>query len=108
MTARKGDQTQEIKRLQQSLEKERARVRVLSRELEASQKTLNALMGTDGLPQGDLKTVNSTVERRAIERALMEFKGNVTAVSRKLGVSRQSVYTKIRNYGIGLERKRKG
>lgn len=108
MTARKGDKAREIEQLRQSLEEERTRVRTLSRELEATQETLNSLMGTDGLPQEDLKTVNSKVERRAIERALVEFKGNVTAVSRKLGVSRQSLYTKIRTYGIGLERNRKG
>lgn len=98
--------SQEIEHLRQRLEKEKARVHALSQELDAARTTLNALLGRDGGSQCDLKRINSTIERQSIEAALMAFKGNVTAAARKLGMSRQSLYTKMRAHGIELTSKR--
>lgn len=103
MIARKHE---EVEQLQHRLKAEQAKVRALSRELETTRRTLNAVLGRNDVSRYDLKRINSTVERQAIEAALAEFKGNVTASARRLGLSRQSLYTKMRTYGIELSSKR--
>ena len=39
-------------------------------------------------------------EKDAIQRAMMEFEGNMTQVAQVLGISRQTLYSKIKRYGI--------
>lgn len=97
---------EEIQRLQRRLETEKAKVQALSQELDATHRMLNTLLGRNDLSQCDLRTVNSALERQAIEAALLDLKGNITAAARKLGMSRQSLYTKIRTYDIELDSKR--
>lgn len=41
-----------------------------------------------------------TVERQRLVDALAHFVGNRTAAARSLGISRQSLYTKLRKYGL--------
>jgi DNA-binding NtrC family response regulator len=38
------------------------------------------------------------IERKAIARALERFRGNRTAAARHLGLSRQSLHTKLKKY----------
>ena len=40
------------------------------------------------------------IERQAIAAALVRFDGNVSRVSAALGVSRPTLYRKIRKYGL--------
>jgi transcriptional regulator of acetoin/glycerol metabolism len=40
-------------------------------------------------------------ERQAVLRALEEAEGNRTRAARTLGISRQTLYTKMSKYGIG-------
>lgn len=104
MTGRKD---KEIEQLRQSLEREKAAVRALSEELDAVRKALD-IPGSGSFSRYDLKKINSIVEKRAIEEALSECQGNVTASARKLGLSRQSLYTKMKLHGIQLDAKRGG
>lgn len=106
MSKRPARKREEIEDLRNRLEAEKARVHALSQELAATQRMLNTLLGRDDLSQCDLRTVNSTLEKQAIETALLDLKGNITAAARKLGMSRQSLYTKIRTYDIELDSKR--
>ena len=41
------------------------------------------------------------VERRAVERALRESRGNRREASRTLGISERTLYRRIREYGLG-------
>jgi DNA-binding NtrC family response regulator len=41
------------------------------------------------------------LERAAIERALVASSGNRAEAARRLGISRQSLYTKLAAYGLG-------
>ncbi len=42
-------------------------------------------------------------ERRAVVRALSDAGGNRSRAARELGISRQTLYTKMSKYGIGRE-----
>ncbi|MFD0503279.1 helix-turn-helix domain-containing protein [Streptomyces chiangmaiensis] len=44
------------------------------------------------------------LERDAIVRSLIDAKGNKNEAARALGVSRATIYRKIRDYGIDLPR----
>jgi transcriptional regulator of acetoin/glycerol metabolism len=41
------------------------------------------------------------MERRACRDALEYFRGNVSRAARALGVSKTTLYTKMKKYGIG-------
>lgn len=47
-----------------------------------------------------VKASTETIERAAIARALDRFQGNRTAAARHLGLSRQSLHTKLRRYRL--------
>jgi transcriptional regulator with PAS, ATPase and Fis domain len=48
----------------------------------------------------DLKAAISKAERRQIEKALLKSKGNRDLAARLLGVSRRTLYYKLRLYGM--------
>ena len=53
--------------------------------------------------QSEQKTPLQTLEdaeREAIQRAMVQFDGNMTQVASALGISRQTLYSKIKRYGI--------
>jgi DNA-binding NtrC family response regulator len=55
------------------------------------------------IPEGEdlmLDEILKSVERRAIQRVLSEENGNRTRTARRLGISRQTLLTKIEAYGL--------
>jgi transcriptional regulator with PAS, ATPase and Fis domain len=56
-------------------------------------------------PAGAISSLLEETERREYERALARFDGNVSKASRALGVSRGTLYNKIRRYGIEVPEK---
>lgn len=42
----------------------------------------------------------AAMERERIERAIVEERGNMTRVAARLGISRQTLYNKIKRYGL--------
>lgn len=75
-----------------------------------------AVMGPQYLPHSLLHTENSAagssqtalslreMERQAIARALRETRGNVSSAARLLGIGRNTLYSKVREYNIPLPR----
>ena len=57
----------------------------------------------------DLKKVNTIneVEKDAIERAIMEFRGNLTEAAKALGIGRATLYRKVKQYNIDPSQARK-
>lgn len=43
----------------------------------------------------------SALEKDAIEKALLFYSGNITKTSKALGIGRNTLYDKIKKYGIG-------
>lgn len=50
-------------------------------------------------PSAELVTLEA-VERDTIERAMTECGGNMSAVAQRLGITRQTLYNKLKKYGI--------
>lgn len=50
-------------------------------------------------PSEPLKTLDD-MERQMIERAMTDCSGNMSAVAARLGISRQTLYNKIKRYGL--------
>ncbi len=70
-------------------------------ELEAADMLYGeALPGVDLHAETDLKTLLSTVEHAAIERALRGCGGNQTLAAQKLGISRRTLIYRMRTHGI--------
>lgn len=66
--------------------------------------TLTSLPAAAGAPAGSLKEAvraeTERVERGLIMRALEETNGNVTQAARKLKISRKSLQTKMKEFGL--------
>lgn len=54
----------------------------------------------DALQDLDLPTAVAQLERKMISKALTEASGNRSEAARKLGIQRQLLYTKIKEYGL--------
>lgn len=68
-------------------------------------------IGLDDLPSGSQRSIPSRplthmerLERAAITEALLATRGNKSKAARKLGISRATLYRKLRSFGIDLER----
>ena len=53
----------------------------------------------EDMAAGGVQTLDE-MERRMIEQAMSECGGNMSAVASRLGISRQTLYNKIRKYEI--------
>ena len=51
-------------------------------------------------PMFNLKTIMQEVERRTLERALRQVRGNRTKAAQLMGLSRASFYRKLKSYGL--------
>ena len=57
----------------------------------------------DAPPSGDFQIAKlSSVEKRAIQRTLSHFHGNISRTAKALGVGRNTLYEKIRKYQIQI------
>ncbi len=56
-------------------------------------------------PRGNRRTLRE-VERAAVEQALHQHGGNISAAARQLGMSRQNLQYRIRRDGISIVRQR--
>jgi len=56
--------------------------------------------GEGSIPDDEIMSLSS-IEKRAIERTLRHFDGNVTRAAKALGIGRNTLYDKMRKYGIG-------
>lgn len=56
--------------------------------------------GAEDLLQGDLPTAVARLEQAMIRKALAETAGNRTEAARRLGIHRQLLYAKLKEYGI--------
>ena len=54
---------------------------------------------TGNRPIEELQTLDD-MERHAIEKAIRDCQGNLSAVAQRLGISRQTLYNKIKKYGL--------
>lgn len=52
---------------------------------------------------GDLKSILANVEKEVISKAISDFNGNKSKISRELGVSRSSLISKIKAYNLEAE-----
>ena len=59
-----------------------------------------AVTATDNFYEGDLPTALARLERMRIERALAETGGNRAEAARRLGIHRQFLYAKLKEYGL--------
>ncbi|SAL05053.1 two component, sigma54 specific, Fis family transcriptional regulator [Caballeronia arationis] len=69
--------------------------------LDASAVPAQAVALHDALLDLPLPEAVERLERAAIERALVASSGNRAEAARRLGISRQSLYTKLAAYGLG-------
>jgi DNA-binding NtrC family response regulator len=51
------------------------------------------------LAAGDSVTLDE-LERQTIEQTIAKHDGNLTAVAKQLGITRQTLYNKIKRYGL--------
>lgn len=49
---------------------------------------------------GELSATLEEMERKAISMAVKQHEGNMSEVARQLGITRQTLYNKLRKYGI--------
>jgi transcriptional regulator with PAS, ATPase and Fis domain len=64
---------------------------------------LNALVQPSSLPGNQQEMPTQTLEAtecEAIRRAMQQFDGNVSQVANALGITRQTLYSKLKRYGI--------
>ena len=52
-----------------------------------------------GAPDNEMSTLEQ-MERRMIRDAIAACNGNMTAVAQQLGITRQTLYNKIKRYGL--------
>ncbi len=58
-----------------------------------------SLRTTDGAAKNEFQTLED-MEKAMIEEALDKYNGNFTQVSDKLGITRQTLYNKVKRYGL--------
>lgn len=61
-----------------------------------------ALEGLEMNLDGTLKDIFEEIEKRAIRKTLLEYEGNKFQTAKKLGISRTSLYEKIKKYDLEM------
>ena len=86
-----------IRELQNCIEK----AVILSDGSELTRKDLQLEQAKPGSPtSGTLKAVNEAEEERLIREAMESSNGNISSAAKKLGVSRPTLYAKLKKYGL--------
>ena len=49
---------------------------------------------------GTLKAINEAEEERMVREAMSRTEGNISAAAKMLGVSRPTLYAKLKKYGL--------
>ena len=55
---------------------------------------------TDATATSEEATTLESLEKQAIEKAMMRNNGNMSAVAQDLGITRQTLYNKIKKYSL--------
>jgi DNA-binding NtrC family response regulator len=84
-----------IRELQHTVEK----AVILSESLTIKPDDLMLKVSSINFIDNSLKTLED-MEKLMIEQAIQTHKGNLTVVSQQLGVTRQTLYNKIKKYGL--------
>lgn len=84
-----------IRELQHSIEK----AVILSDGNTIDEQDISGNMSVAEKPMDGVQTI-SEMERRLIEKTICECDGNLSQVASRLGVSRQTLYNKIKKYGL--------
>ena len=84
-----------IRELQHSIEK----AVILSDGNTIDEQDISGNMSVAEKPMDGVQTI-SEMERRLIEKTIRECDGNLSQVASRLGVSRQTLYNKIKKYGL--------
>lgn len=66
----------------------------------------SATQGSVPAGAGGVQTINE-LESVAIERAIFEFKGNLTEAAKALGIGRATLYRKVKQYNLDPSKARK-
>ena len=86
-----------IRELQNCIEK----AVILSDGTELTGKDLQLEQAKPGVPaSGTLKAVNETEEERLVREAMERSNGNISVAAKMLGVSRPTLYSKLKKYGL--------
>ena len=86
-----------IRELQNCIEK----AVILSEGSELTRKDLQLDQAKPGTPtSGTLKAVNEAEEERLIREAMERSNGNISSTAKMLGVSRPTLYAKLKKYGL--------
>ena len=54
----------------------------------------------DGMAQGTLRAVSEAEEERMVREAVERFHGNISAAAKALGISRPTLYAKLKKFGL--------
>ena len=55
---------------------------------------------TDSMAQGTLRAVSEAEEERMVREAVERFHGNISAAAKALGISRPTLYAKLKKFGL--------
>jgi len=104
---------EQLSNAKQELEKQVSVNRELQQALDGKQDTIDALYGRYAAEHGaaaglfKLEELTAGLEKKMITETLARLQGNVSATAKSLGLTRQTLYAKMENYGIDSDRWRR-
>ena len=84
-----------IRELQHAIEK----AVILSNGQAIQENDINEVINRKEKPLGEIQTLDE-MEQRLIEKTIRDCEGNLSQVAFQLGISRQTLYNKIKRYGL--------
>lgn len=99
--------------LKMELEQQKTCNEQLTEELSRKQGTIDSLYNlhaaecAESIPRVRLEDLTGELEKKVICETLAQLKGNVSATAKSLGLTRQTLYAKMENYGIESDKWRK-